>query len=162
MKERGVPARSRDTDWLSLSAPARRLREQAQAHVRRSRRYVAVAVACALLHNGIMIGLDRLGVHYVLCQTASAAVLLPVGYLLQSHLTFDVERSWRDFARYSAALTTNYPVAIAVLWLLCDVLALSMVWASPISMAVLFVWNYLTSAWAFRRRQELAGDSARA
>ena len=144
-----------------LRARARLLQEEARTHVRRSRRYVAVSVVCALLHNGIMIGLDRLGVHYVLCQTASAAVLLPVGYLLQGHLTFGVERSWRDFARYSAALITNYPVAIAVLWLLCDVLALDMLWASPISMVVLFVWNYVTSTWAFSRRGNHAGDAAR-
>lgn len=122
-------------------------------HLRRSPRYVGVAIACALLHNAIMIGLDRLGAHYVLCQTASAAVLLPVGYLLQGHLTFEARRSWRGFIRYSAALLTNYPVAIIILWLLCDVLALDMVWASPISMVLLFLWNYMTSGWAFSRHQ---------
>ena len=137
-----------------------RVRRQAQTHVRRWPRYVIVAAICAVLHNAIMIGLDRLGAHYVVCQTASAAVLLPVGYLLQGRLTFGVERSWRDFGRYSAALITNYPVAIAVLWLLCDVLELDMIWASPISMVVLFVWNYMTSAWAFARRRNQAGDAA--
>ena len=143
-----------------LRALARVLREGTRPHLRRSRRYVAVSILCALLHNGIMIGLDRMGLHYVLCQTASAAVLLPVGYLLQGYLTFGVERSWRDFGRYSAALLTNYPVAIAVLWLLCDVLALDMIWAAPISMVVLFMWNYVTSAWAFSRRGNHAGDAA--
>jgi putative flippase GtrA len=106
-----------------------------------------------------MIGLDYLGVHYVLCQTASAVVLLPVGYLLQGKVTFAKRRSWRDFARYSAALITNFPVAIAILWLLCDVLKLDMVWASPISMVVLFVWNYVTSSWAFSRSPKQAGPA---
>lgn len=122
---------------------------------------MVVAIVCALLHNGIMIGLDRLGVHYVLCQTASAGVLLPLGYLLQGQLTFEAKRSWRDFARYSAALITNFPVAIIALWLLCDVLALDMIWASPISMVVLFAWNYVTSAWAFSRRGNPAEHAAR-
>lgn len=121
----------------------------ASKHVDRSWRYIAVAAFCALLHNAIMIGLDRLGAHYVACQTASAAVLLPVGYLLQGRVTFDAKSSWRDFGRYSAALLTNYPVAIVLLWLLCDVLILDMIWASPISMIVLVIWNYFTSAWAF-------------
>ena len=125
-------------------APAKLL-----AHVRRSPRYAGVSLLCALLHNAIMIGLDRLGVHYVLCQTASAAVLLPTGYLLQARMTFGADRSWAGFVRYSAALITNYPVAIVALWLLCDVLALAMVWASPLSMLILFVWNYATSTWAF-------------
>ena len=137
------------------------LSRDTQSHVLRSPRYVAVAVVCALLHNGIMIGLDKLGVHYVLCQTASAAVLLPLGYWLQGKLTFEVKRSWRGFARYSAALMTNFPVAIAALWLLCDVLSLDMIWASPISMVVLFVWNYVTSAWAFSRRRTPAENAAR-
>lgn len=123
------------------------------ADLRRFGRYAAVAIACALLHNGIMIGLDRLGVHYALCQTGSAVVLLPVGYLLQSRLTFGVERSWPHFMRYSAALLTNFPVAIASLWLLCDVMALDMLWAAPASMVLLFAWNYATSAWAFSRRR---------
>jgi putative flippase GtrA len=152
MDRRPYQAGTHDQTQNSSRGTGERLRKQAQAHVQRSKRYTAVAIACALLHNGIMIGLDRVGVHYVLCQTASAAVLLPVGYLLQSHLTFRAERSWRDFFRYSAALLTNFPVAIVVLWVLCDLLTLDMIWASPISMAVLFVWNYLTSAWAFARR----------
>ncbi len=149
-----------EKDWPILGSVGGRFREQAQPHFRRSGRYLIVSGVCALLHNGIMIGLDRLGAHYVLCQTASAAVLLPVGYLLQGRVTFGVEHSWRDFARYSAALLTNFPVAIAVLWLLCDVLALDMIWASPISMVALFVWNFLTSAWAFSRRGNHAEHAA--
>jgi putative flippase GtrA len=136
-----------------------RAKRMIQAHAQRSWRYVLVAGVCALLYNGLMIGLDRLGVHYVLSQAASAIVLLPVGYLLQGHLTFNAERNWRDFVRYSAALLTNYPVAVAVLWLLCDVLALDMVWASPISMIALFLWNYATSAWAFSRSRNRAGGA---
>jgi putative flippase GtrA len=54
------------------------------------------------------------------------------------------------------ALITNYPVAVAVLWLLCDWLRLRMMWASPISMGVLFVWNYATSSWAFWRKDRPA------
>lgn len=129
------------------------LRARLLEQLHRSGRYTAVSVVCALLHNGIMIGLDRLGVHYVWCQTASEVVLLPTGYLLQGAVTFRAKRNWRDFFRYSGALLTNFPVAIAILWLLCDVLALDMLWAAPISMVLLFIWNYLASAWAFSRRR---------
>lgn len=125
------------------------MREKAQTHVGRSPRYAIVSIVCALIYNGIMIGLDRLGIHYAVSQAVSAAVLLPVGYTMQARVTFVASRSWRDFLRYSAALLTNYPVAIAVLWLLCDLLRVDMLWASPISMVVLFIWNYMTSSWAF-------------
>ena len=97
----------------------------------------------------MMIGLDRQGVHYVISQAATATVLLPVGYLLQGRFSFAADHSWKNFLRYSAALLTNYPVAIVTLWLLCDVLALEMAWASPIATVVLFVWNDVTSSWAF-------------
>ena len=149
-----------ESGWpVHTAAP--RIRRQARTHIRRVPRYVIISVVCALLHNGIMIGLDRLGAHYVVGQTASAAVLLPTGYLLQGQLTFNAKRSWRGFIRYSSALISNFPVAIAVLWLLCDMLRLDMIWASPISMVVLFVWNYFTSTWAFSRRRKDAEDPGR-
>lgn len=142
-------------DQWELSSPwMHRLRQRAQAHASRSPRYLIVSIVCAIVYNGIMIGLDRLKVQFALSQAASAAVLLPFGYLMQARVTFTTQRSWRDFARYSAALITNYPVAVATLWALCDILQLDMVWASPISMVVLFVWNYATSAWAFSRRRK--------
>lgn len=106
-----------------------------------------------------MIGLDRLGVHYVISQLATAAVLLPVGYLLQGRFTFGANPNWKDFARYFGALMTNYPVAIVVLWVLCDVLKLDMVFASPMAMIVLFIWNYITSSWAFSRRSKRLSKS---
>ena len=147
---------TQEMQWLASTPWSRRLREKAQTHVGRSPKYAIVSIVCALIYNGIMIGLDRLGVHYAVSQAVSAAVLLPLGYTMQARLTFGATRSWRDFARYSAALLTNYPVAIAVLWLLCDVLKLDMVWASPISMAVLFIWNYMTSSWAFSHDKDHA------
>jgi putative flippase GtrA len=97
----------------------------------------------------MMIGLDHLGIHFVISQAATAFVLLPVGYLLQGRFSFAADRSWKNFLRYSAALLTNYPVAIVTLWLLCDLLGIKMAWASPIATVVLFVWNYATSYWAF-------------
>ena len=135
------------------------LRARLLAQLHRSGRYTAVSVVCALLHNGIMIGLDRLGVHYVWCQTASEVVLLPTGYLLQGAVTFRAKRNWPDFFRYSAALLTNFPVAIVILWLLCDVLSLDMLWAAPISMVLLFIWNYAASSWAFSRRRASAVEA---
>lgn len=119
------------------------------ARLGRLMRYGAVSAFCLMLHNGIMIGLDVRGVHYALCQAASAAVLLPTGYLLQAWLTFRTDRSLHGFLRYSAVLITNFPVALLVLWLLCGRLRLPMIWASPISTVILVCWNYATTLLAF-------------
>lgn len=126
------------------------------AHLRRIPRYALVAAFCALLHNAILIGVDALGANVFWCQVASASVLLPVGFWLQSHVTFRCERSWTGFLRYSAALITNFPVALAALWLTRDLLAASMWVAAPISSVTLFCWNYLTSNWAFSRARAVA------
>jgi putative flippase GtrA len=126
-------------------------------HFRRMPRYTLVAIFCALLHNGILIGMDALGANVFWCQTASATILLPVGFWLQSQVTFRVERSWGGFLRYSAALLTNFPVALAVLWLTRDLVALPMWIAAPFSSAILFCWNYLTSSWALSRAPAQAG-----
>lgn len=120
-------------------------------HIRRIPRYTLVAILCALLHNLILIGMDRAGANVFWCQTASAAVLLPVGFWLQSGLTFRCQRSWAGFARYSAALITNFPVALLVLWVTRDLLQVPMLMAAPISSIALFCWNYLTSSWALSR-----------
>jgi putative flippase GtrA len=120
-------------------------------HLKRIPRYTLVAIFCAVLHNVILIGVDALGANVFWCQLASAAVLLPVGFWLQSHLTFRCERSWSGFLRYSAALITNFPLALAILWLTRDLLALPMWLAAPFSSLALFCWNYLTSSWALSR-----------
>lgn len=125
-------------------------------HLRRIPRYTLVAIICALLHNGILIGMDALGANVLGCQTASAAVLLPVGFWLQSSVTFRCDRTLSGFLRYSGALLTNFPVALLLLWLTRDLLALPMWIAAPLSSAALFCWNYLTSSWALSRRPAVA------
>ena len=119
-----------------------------KAHLHRVPRYTFVAALCALLHNSILIGTDWLGANVFWCQAASAAVLLPVGFWLQSTVAFQCERSWTGFLRYCAALLTNFPVALLILWLTRDVLSLPMWAAAPFSSATMFLWNYLTSSWA--------------
>jgi putative flippase GtrA len=120
--------------------------------IRRTLRYTLVSIGCALLHNMILIVMDAAGASVIGCQAASAAILLPVGFFLQSRITFACERSWRGFFRYSAALATNFPFVLAVLWLARDQAGLSMWVAAPISSVVLFCWNYMTSTWALTPR----------
>ena len=101
-----------------------------------------------------MIGLDALRVHYVLCQLASAAVLLPVGYLTMSGAIFQTRRSWTAFASYSVVLISNLPIALALIWLLRGQLALPMLVAAPLSSIALYMWNYAASYFALKRTGE--------
>lgn len=122
-------------------------------HLARIPRYTLVSIFCALLHNAILIAMDAAGFGILACQAASAAVLLPVGFWLQAQVTFNCERSWRGFARYSAALITNFPVALLALWLSRDLAGLSMWISAPFSSLVLYGWNFATSTWALAPRR---------
>ena len=51
-------------------------------------RFFTVGLACALLHNAIMIGADWFGLHYVLSSFVSFAVVVVFGYWLHSGWTF--------------------------------------------------------------------------
>lgn len=119
-----------------------------RAHLARIPRYTVVSIICALVHNAILIAADAAGFGIVACQAVSAAVLLPVGFCLQARFTFACERSWRGFARYSAALITNFPVALLALWLSRDLAGVPMWVAAPFSSLVLYFWNFATSTWA--------------
>lgn len=120
-------------------------------HLARIPRYTLVAIGCAVLHNVILIAADAFGANYFWCQVASSVVLMPTGFLLQSHFTFQCDRSWRGFLRYSGALMTNFPLLIALLWLSREYYGLPMWLVAPLSSIVLFVWNYMTSCWALAR-----------
>lgn len=122
-------------------------------HLARIPRYTLVSIACAALHNVILIAADAAGLGIVVCQLLSAAILLPFGFILQSQFTFACERSWRGFARYSTALITNFPIALLALWLSREVAGLSMWVAAPFSSLVLYCWNFATSTWALAPRQ---------
>jgi putative flippase GtrA len=95
--------------------------------------------------------MDALGANVFWCQAASAAVLTPVGYVAMSNLTYRSRISWFGFLRYAAALLTNFPVALLVLWFTHDLLALPMWLAAPFQSGAMFCWNYLTSTWALSR-----------
>ena len=111
-------------------------------------RYTIVAASCALLHNAIIIGMDWLGIHYVVASFVSFVVVASVGYLLHCAFTFDAERSPASFGRYLAAMALNLPLSIVLLFLFHDLCGLAMVIASPAATVALFVVNYFLSAWA--------------
>jgi len=111
-------------------------------------RYAVVAAGCAILHNVIIIGLDRLGVHYVFASLVSFVVVLSTGYLLHCSFTFTADRSLGSFLRYGGAMAANLPLSILGLFLFHDIAHLPMVIASPVATVALFVVNYFLSAWA--------------
>jgi len=115
-------------------------------------RYVVVGLACALLHNAVMIGGDLLGIHYVVSTLISYFVVVVFGFALHCGFTFSQPSSVRVFLRYAAGMATNYPASIVLMFLFCDGAGLSVAVAAPLTTVLLFAWNYLAARWAIVRR----------
>ncbi len=114
-------------------------------------RYLFVGATCALLHNAIVIGFDRIGVHYAVSSLISFVVVVTVGYLMHTAITFRAPRSLSSFARYAVALAANYPLIVGLLFLMVTVLGMPVLIAAPAGTVILFVWNFIASRWAIVR-----------
>jgi putative flippase GtrA len=116
-------------------------------------RFMLVGLACALLHNAIMIVGDRVGLHYAVSSVLSFCIVVTVGYRLHSGWTFaHAEQSRSSFARYAFTASANLPLSIAGMFVFVDLGGLSVPLASPVVTVLLFAFNYAASRWALRVR----------
>jgi len=117
-------------------------------------RHLTVGLACALLHNAIVITGDWAGLHYVVSTLFSFAIVVVVGYWLHSGWTFPgTTRDGTSFTRYTAMASANYPVSLAGMFVLVDLAGISVPVATPVVTALMVVWNFFWSRWALRAGQ---------
>lgn len=115
-------------------------------------RFLLVGLACALLHNAIMITGDRLGLHYAVSSVISFAVVVSFGYWLHSGWTFsEAQRNASSFARYAAMAAMNLPLSILGMFVFVDLAGLVVPLASPLVTVILAAFNFVGSRWALRR-----------
>lgn len=115
------------------------------------RRFLTVGLACALLHNAIVIGADRFGVHYVISSVISFAIIVVFGYWLHSAWTFPgAERGSTPFARYTLMASANLPLSIAGMFVFVDLGGFSVPMAAPAVTVLLVAFNFVGSRWALR------------
>ena len=126
---------------------------QIAAHRKRAPRYLGVGFLCLAINNALLILLDEVGIHYGISVLISAAVMVPLGFLLQSRFTFAVQRNWAAFFRYTAAMSVNTPLAYLILWAIHERAGMPMLYASPLMTGILLIWNYLASGWAILARR---------
>lgn len=117
-------------------------------------RFFSVGLLCALLHNAIMIGGDRLGAHYVASSFVSFAIVVLVGYLLHSAWTFPgARRGAMPFARYTLTMALNLPLSLAGMFALVDLAGLGVPLAAPAVTVLLAAFNFVGGRWALRARR---------
>ena len=121
-------------------------------------RFYTVGLACALLHNAIMIGGDWLGLHYVASSILSFAIVTSFGYWLHSMWTFPgVKRGGIPFARYVLTIAANLPLSIAGMFVFVDLAHLSVVLAAPVVTVFLAAYNFIGARWALRAGRAESG-----
>jgi putative flippase GtrA len=81
---------------------------------------------------------------------------LLIGYVLHVAVTFEAKASPAAFLRYGTGIIAGYPVWLATLFLLCNMLKLSVVVAGPLGTLLMFFWNYALTHWAFLGSNYLA------
>jgi len=114
-------------------------------------RFIATGLACAVLHNVIMIACHFLGLHYVPSSVISFGVVVLVGYGLHSGWTFPgARRGAGSLARYALSMSANLPLFVAGLYVLVDLLGLSVPLATPLVTVLLMVFNFIATRWALR------------
>jgi putative flippase GtrA len=118
----------------------------------RVERFVIVGALCALLSNAAVIGLVRYGFGTLSASLLAFGPVLVAGYTLHSAFTFGTAPARLTFARYALGTASNFPIWIAALYLLVDVLRISIGIAAPVATALIFLWSYLTARWAWGSR----------
>lgn len=114
-------------------------------------RYSGVGAICAVLNNIFLIAIVGMGFGYLPGLMIVCLPMLVIGFSLHTILTFEVKPTARAFVRYSLAMLANYPIWIAGLFMLCDVMKLPIFIASPLGTLFLFFWNYVSTHWAIAR-----------
>ena len=117
-------------------------------------RFLGVGLACAALHNVIMIAGDVAGLHYAASSVISLFVVTTFGYHLHSRWTFsDASRGRTSFMRYFATVSANFPLSLLGLFVFVDLIGVSVPAASIAVTVILFVFNFTAIRWALRLRR---------
>jgi putative flippase GtrA len=114
-------------------------------------RYAGVGAICAVVNNIFLIAIVSTGIGYLPGLMIVCLPMLVIGFALHTIFTFEVKPTAWAFARYSLAMLANYPMWIASLFVLCDVMKLPILIASPVGTVFLFFWNYVPTHWAIAR-----------
>jgi putative flippase GtrA len=115
-------------------------------------RYLGVSGCCALVNNGLLIGLDAVGLRALGSVLVSAAVMIPLAYMLHTRWTFGTVAERAGFLRYAAVSMLNLPMSALLVLLLRDAARLPMIVVAPTVTLGLFCLNLLGARWSIARQ----------
>jgi putative flippase GtrA len=110
--------------------------------------YTLIAALCAGLNIAILIAGEAAGLHYVFSTALSFAACICVGYAMHCRWTFEAEPTLAGLLRYTMAMSLNFPMSLAAVWLFYSALGLPMMLAAPSSTVMLTGINFALTRWA--------------
>lgn len=113
-------------------------------------RYLVVSGLCALLNNASVIVLVDCGFGSITATIIAFGPVLLIAYLLHALFTFGSQPTHVSFSRFAFLMALNFPLWIAGLYLLSDIVRLPIFIAAPSTTVLIFVWNFASTKWAFR------------
>lgn len=118
---------------------------------RTSLSFVAVSALCLVTHNIVMIAADYAGFALPISIGLSFAIVVIIGYVGHSLLTFGEPLSIDAIARYGASMVVGSAIGVFILLFWKVGLDLPMIIASPAASACTLAFNFKLSRWAIAR-----------
>jgi putative flippase GtrA len=110
--------------------------------------YAFVSGLCLLISNVVLIAGDWARLPLSISIGFSYLLVVIIGYVLHSMLSFRRPLVLAAFGRYALAMSLNIPLAFGAVWLWRDAVALPMVWAAPLATLCAAGVNFVLSRWA--------------
>lgn len=111
-------------------------------------RFLVVGAICAALQNAVIIAGDFLHIHYAAAVTVAFVLALVTGFVLHNAYTFRTAPTARSFLKYAAGMSTNYPIYMLLMFVLCDLVHIRPAISGLIATVLMVGWNYVLSRWA--------------
>lgn len=118
--------------------------------------YLFVSGICIITHNIVIIIADAAGFSLVEAVLTSFVIVVLLGYMLHSWITFREPLSGSSLQRYALAMSVNVVASFAVIWAWKNAFGLPMAVAAPLASASMLGANYLLSRWAIVIRTKFA------
>lgn len=107
--------------------------------------YLCIGGSCAASQNAVIIVLCWMGHPYLAANLFSALIIVPVGYILQSTLTFRVIPNLFNFLRFAIGVAIGLVLSSMLLWITHGLCALPIEIASPAVTALMTIYGFLLS-----------------
>ena len=117
-----------------------------------SARFAIVGFVCAVAHNMIVITASLAHFHYAVGCVISYVLVVLLGFMLHVRFTFQERATMSAFWRYAVGMAANYPITLALLFVMCDLAGWPIAMAAPVATVFLIAWNFVATRWAIARK----------